>query len=159
MNSRVRMKLSLERHKVEDRWPCGSISHDDIEALGLLMLEAYRGTIDYEGETLEEAISEVRGTLEGKYGTFLSDCSYMIEERGEAVSASMVTFSEELKQPLLAFSMTHPDFKRQGMAVFLLKKTINALADRGFEDLYLVVTDGNVEAQDLYRKMGFKKVE
>jgi hypothetical protein len=36
------------------------------------MLESYRGTIDDEGETLDDARSEVRRTFDGDYGTFLS---------------------------------------------------------------------------------------
>jgi GNAT superfamily N-acetyltransferase len=157
--SRVKMKLALKEQEVEESWKCRNISAKDTRALGMLMLESYRGTIDYEGETEEDAISEIRETISGKYGPLLEQCSSLIEENGEAVSACIVTWSEKENLPLLAFSMTHPDFKNQGMAAFLLKKSISALLAQGYKELYLVVTDGNVEAQHLYEKMGFQVFE
>ena len=158
MNRRVKMKLLLEEQKVEKRWSCRSISEEDIPALGRLMLESYRDTIDYEGETIEDAISEIHGTLDGKYGPFLKDCSFVSEKKGQALAACVITWSEELKTPLLAFSMTHPDFKKQGLGTFLLKKSINALLVCGHKELHLVVTEGNLPAQRLYERIGFRAI-
>ena len=127
MKSRFRMKLELDRQHLAGGWLFRTISEGDVEALGALMLDAYRGTIDYEGETLEDATTEVWTVLAGGYGAFLKDSSYVIEDEERLLSASMVVFSEELGQPLLVFSMTHPDHKRKGMAEFLVKASINAL--------------------------------
>jgi predicted GNAT family acetyltransferase len=157
--SRVKMKLALKEQKVEKSWKCRNISAKDMRSLGMLMLESYRGTIDYDGETEEDAISEIRETINGKYGALLEQCSFLVEEDGQALSSCIITWSEKEKLPLLAFSMTHPDFKNQGMAAFLLKKSISALLAQGYKELYLVVTDGNVEAQHLYEKMGFQVFE
>jgi len=133
-----------------------NISRDDVPALGQLMLAAYQDTIDYQGETLEEAVAEVRGTLNGQYGAFLGDCSFLVEEKGQLLAACMITWSEELKAPLLTFSMTRPETQRQGMGMMLIRTCINALLDRGHRTLYLVVTEGNAPAQRLYRKIGFR---
>jgi ribosomal protein S18 acetylase RimI-like enzyme len=157
--SRIRMKLHLRKQEINDTWNCKNISKKDIRALGVLMLEAYRHTIDYEGETLEDAVSEVEETMNGKYGPFLQKCSFVIEEGGEAHSASLVTWSEEMHMPLLAFSMTNPRFKNHGMAGFLLKKSINSLLEERSTDLYLVVTKGNDSAQHLYEKLGFQEIK
>jgi ribosomal protein S18 acetylase RimI-like enzyme len=156
--SRVKMKLLLKEQEFKRSWECRNISVRDIRCLGILMLESYRGTIDYEGETEEDAISEIRETINGKYGPLLEECSFVIEDE-QALSACIITWSEKEKLPLLAFSMTHPDFKNQGMATFLLKKSINALLAEGYKKLYLVVTEGNLEAQHLYEKMGFHLFE
>ena len=43
------------------------------------MLDAYRGTIDDEGETLEDALAEVDRTFAGEYGEFLGAFSRVIE--------------------------------------------------------------------------------
>lgn len=156
--SRIKMKLHLRKQEINDTWNCKSISKKDARVLGVLMLEAYRDTIDYEGETLRDAISEVEETMNGKYGPLLQKCSFMIEEDGQAHSASLITWSEEMCMPLLAFSMTNPKFRNHGMAGFLLKKSINSLLEEGYVELYLVVTKGNDSAQHLYEKLGFQEI-
>ncbi len=152
---RIRMKLLLKRQDFKKYWKCRTISQKDAELLGVLMLESYRDTIDYEGETLEDAVSEVGATLDGKYGLFLEECSFLIEKKGKALSACIVVLSAEIKLPLLAYVMTHPRTQNQGMATFLIGKSINALIIQGYEELYLAVTKGNTAAQHIYEKMGF----
>jgi len=159
MPERLWMKVELLRQHLKGAWLFRPISEGDVDVLGSLMLEAYRGTIDYEGETLEEAIEEVHTVLAGGYGPFFEDCSYIIEDEGKILSASMIVMSEKVDAPLLAFSMTHPEHKRKGMAEFLLKASINWLLDAGHQELYLVVTEGNTGAIRLYEKLGFRKVE
>jgi hypothetical protein len=44
------------------------IRKEHVEILGTLMVEAYQGSIDYQGETVDQSIEEVRKTLLGKYG-------------------------------------------------------------------------------------------
>ncbi|MGA7272847.1 MAG: hypothetical protein WB239_17380, partial [Acidimicrobiia bacterium] len=40
------------------------VTHDDLDGLATLMLDAYVGRIDYEDENLDDAIDEVRSYLE-----------------------------------------------------------------------------------------------
>ena len=150
------MKMRLERQAVDEGWPARLLSIDDAESLGHLMLEAFRGAIDYEGETLADSIAEVKDTLNGKYGTFLDRCSFLIAKDSEAVSAVIVTFFEEVALPLLAFAMTHPDFRNQDMSSNLIKRSINALIDEGYDEAYLVVTEGNAPAIHMAEKIGFR---
>jgi predicted GNAT family acetyltransferase len=153
------MKMTLLKQQVKGDWFFRPVSEGDVNALGALMLEAYRGTIDYEGEGLEEAIQEVHAVLAGAYGPFIADCSFVIEDEGKMLSASMMVMSDRVNAPLLAFSMTHPEHKRKGMAEFLLKAGINRLVGAGHRDLYLVVTEGNAGAIRLYEKLGFRQAE
>jgi len=153
------MKLVLEKQEVPTKKNTRNISSYDIHLLGSLMLDAYRDTIDYNGESLEDAISEVQATLDGKYGPFIEKCSFIIEREGKAISASIITWFDKVKKPLLAFLMTHPDFKNHGFGTYLLKKSINALLDDGYYELHLVVTEGNPPAEQLFKKMGFQKIE
>lgn len=157
--SRMKMRLLLKKQEFAMSWNCRTVSEQDIHPLGVLMLDSFRDTIDYEGETLEDAISEIQGTIAGKYGPFLKPCSFVIEENGQALSACLVTFSMEVNLPLIAYSMTHPDFKNQGMGTFLLKKSINAILAQGYKETYLLVTRGNMIAQHLYEKIGFQVFE
>ncbi len=151
------MKLVLTRQKVDKSWSCRTVTEEDTGSLARLMLAAYQRTIDYDGETLEDALFEVRGVFQGKVGDFQELCSFAIEDQGRFVSAIIVTLWKE--KPLLAYSMTHPDFKSRGMATYLLKSAINALLTFGYKELFLVVTDGNAPAQHVYEKVGFIPIE
>jgi len=44
------------------------------------------------------------------------------------------------------------------MVKFLIQKSINSLSDLGFEELYLFVSKGNINAIRLYEKIGFEIV-
>lgn len=153
--ARIVMRLELVKRPQEGSWRVRAISPDDAALLGELMVQAYRGTVDYHGETREDARAEVKATLGGKYGVFLRDCSFLIEEEGQIISAVMVTLSEHYRAPLLAFCMTHPSRKTEGMATFLIREACNALVDAGFRELFLVVTEANKPARHIYEKMGF----
>lgn len=156
------MNLFLRKQEFEKLWNFRNISQRDINPLGVLMLESYKGTIDYEGETLEDAVAEVRATFNGKYGPLLEHCSFLIEdleEKGHILSATIVVWSGQMQHPLLAYTMTLPDSAHQGMATFLIKTSINALLTHGHRELYLVVTEGNTAALKLYEKLGFQAIE
>jgi len=60
----------------------------DEAALAALMMRAYVGTIDYEGEDEADALVEVRHTLSGGKGTFLWTASHVIERDGVCLSRS-----------------------------------------------------------------------
>ncbi|MBU7018222.1 MAG: GNAT family N-acetyltransferase [Theionarchaea archaeon] len=158
MVSRIKMYLHLREQHTDKSWDYRTIAHTDIDSVGALMLDSFRNTIDYEGETLEDAVVEVGATLEGKYGPFLEDCSYLIEDKGQPISACIVVYSEEMSLPLIAYTMTHPCYAQRGMATFLLKKSLNALLARKYKGAYLVVTEGN-QARHLYERIGFRMLE
>lgn len=153
------MKLILKEQNLPNLWKVRNLSQGDINSLARLMFEAYQGTIDYQGETLEDAAEEVQDTINGKYGTLLEQCSFVIEDKGQIISACIVTLLEEKGMPLLTFAMTHPSSKNQGMGTFLIKRSISALLNQGYKELFLVVTEGNSIAQHLYEKIGFRVFE
>ncbi len=63
----------------------------DAHALAELMLEGYRGTIDYEGETMIESVAEVRGWREGRAGPPLADVSRLAVAGPRLISACLVS--------------------------------------------------------------------
>ena len=97
----------------------------------MLMFEAYQGTVDDDGETLEDALAEVEGTFNGRYGRWIADASFILRssEGSGIIAASLLTLYQGL--PLLAFSMTHPRYPRRGHARSLITASIAALQDRG----------------------------
>lgn len=128
----------------------------DRAQLAALMYEAYHGTIDDGGESLEYAASEVEKLFAGDYGIFNREVSEVILREGRIVAASLVTTYEGL--PLLAFSMTVPDWKRQGLARAGLVRTLWRLKRAGLPTIQLAVTQGNTPAENLYASLGFVKV-
>jgi ribosomal protein S18 acetylase RimI-like enzyme len=131
---------------------------DDAEAIAVLMFEAYRGTIDAEpSDTLDTARGEVATTFEGGYGAFMPGASFLVEEEGEVVSASLVT--RWRGHPLIAFTMTRPGHAGRGLSRAALTRSLAALAEAEEEHVDLAVTDGNEPAQHLYASLGFLEVE
>jgi len=88
----------------------------------------------------------------------LSDCSFVIERGEFLASACLIGRSSHDDVPLVVFSMTRPDAQRQGLARFLLQRSIDALLDRGHERLPLIFTEGNAPAQRLYASLGFRPI-
>ena len=126
----------------------------DAEALAALMLDAYRGTIDDEGETLDDARAAVRQLFDGEFGAMLWAVSEVSARAGRLVSATLLTRWQE--RPFVAFMMTAPGQQRQGLARAGLRRAINRLAAAGDTVLRLVVTQGNTRAEALYESLGFR---
>jgi len=51
---------------------------------------------------------------------------------------------------------THPDFRRQGIGRKLLAHALRFVHDEGAVTSFLEVRAGNIAAQEMYRKFGFK---
>ena len=157
------MRNRLTQLPINGPWNARAITGRDAALLGALMYDAYHDTIDDEGETPAEAVAEIEGTLNGKYGPLLETSSLLVEEQGRALGATIITdWTDERtghRQPLLAFLMTHPDASGQGVGTFLLSASINALLARGESELVLFVTVGNSAAQHIYQKLGFEVEE
>ena len=117
------------------------------------MLAAYRGTTDDSGETADDAVAEVTRLMDGAYGQFCPEESEVIERNDRLVSATLVTQFDEM--PLIAFSMTAPDWKRRGLARAGLLRSISRLHAAGHPSVRLVVTKGNAPAEQLYESLGF----
>jgi ribosomal protein S18 acetylase RimI-like enzyme len=155
---RLRMRLALDAQVLSDALLPRSIKPDDVQALGRLMLAAYRGTVDDEGETEADAVAEIDQVMEGGYGRFLSDCSFVVaDDAGRPIGASMVTLFES--DPVLTYVVVHPEMKRRGIGTFLLAASGNALLTAGYSQLDLFVTEANESAVNLYRKLGFQVVD
>jgi predicted GNAT family acetyltransferase len=154
---RFGMKTTLSPQTYRRTWPCRNVTKHDVALLGALMLEAYRGTIDYEGETLEEAQAQAQREIDGTSCPLLHDCSFVCEIDGMARGAIMISRWHDV--PLVTDIMVHPGMKNQGLGAFLLQKSMNALLELGETELSLYVTDGNTNAQHVYAKLGFEVVQ
>jgi ribosomal-protein-alanine N-acetyltransferase len=52
---------------------------------------------------------------------------------------------------------THPNFRRQGIAKKLLAHALQHLTGEGAQSSFLEVRAGNIAAQEMYRKFGYKE--
>lgn len=154
---RLRMRQTLREQDTSSTWQARAIQQSDASDLGALMLAAYRGTADDEGESEADAIAEAERTLAGDYGPWLEDCSFAVDNGPRIAGASMVTLWEG--DPFLTYVVVHPDMKRRGLGTFLMTTSANALVTAGYSELDLFVTEENEPAVTLYRKLGFRVVD
>jgi ribosomal protein S18 acetylase RimI-like enzyme len=127
----------------------------DRDALATLMLEAYRGTTDFDGsETIEVALDEIDCYLSGASGPPLLEHSRVAVAAGSVVGAVLVSFFEGL--PLVAYAYTAPGWKGRGISTALLRRSMASLAAAGFERVALFVTAGNAPAERIYETLGFR---
>ena len=158
---RMRFPLLTANLSVPDL-ACRTVGPADADALADLMLDAYRGTVDYNGETIEDARAEIDRTLAGYYGPFAPDCSFAVEESGALQSATLVALLDEGlvdPTPLLAYSMTRPRSRRRGLASALILRSAEALRSAGHNRLLLMVTAANLPARRVYDRLGFIPVD
>jgi len=118
------------------------------------MLDAYRDTIDYDGETLVEAVAEVDAWFASS-GRLIED-SLVAIEGGEVASA--ILLSDADRMPLVAYLYTGAAWKGRGIAEGLLRSVMVALAATGRERIHLWVTAGNSPAERIYERLGFVDV-
>lgn len=142
-----------------------SPSAADASQLARLMLDAYAGTTDDSGESLEDAHGEIAKLFAGDFGAFDAPASLVLCREGVIASATLITRNLGVMgrpvgvgEPFLAFSMTAPRFKRQGLARAGLVCVMTRLRDRGEPRLHLVVTRANAPAVRLYQSLGFVAV-
>ncbi len=129
----------------------------DLHALAELMLEAYRGTIDYEGETDVESIQEVERFLspEARDRPLLSQ-STLLFSGTTAVSACLVKHWQHRQCPLIGYVISLPSWKRRGLAARVLAESLSRLAEADHREVRAVITEGNVASERLASRMGFK---
>jgi ribosomal protein S18 acetylase RimI-like enzyme len=126
----------------------------DRDALARVMLDAYRGTIDYEGETIVEAWAEVDAWLASPEP--LLDLSLVALEAGGIVGAALLSRVDGM--PFVAYLYTDPAWKRRGIAEGLARTVMTSLAAAGEDRIHLWVTAGNTTAERIYERLGFVDV-
>ena len=132
-----------------------NVSVDDLESLAHLMLEAYRGTIDYEDEDLDDARTEVRSFFESQEP--MLEHSHVALVDGIVVSAVLVAVFEG--SPFISYVMTLPEHKEQGWARRVVSVAMDGLAGKGHGSVAFHITDGNIASEALFRSLGARRVE
>lgn len=127
-------------------------SDDDRHALADLVLDAYRGTVDDEGEGLAEAHEAVDGWLDRR----IVECSVVIQEGDRIVAMSFaITVDGGVYIDPVA---TAAEWKRRGLGRRAVGASLRRLHDAGIDDIGATITDGNVASERLFASLGFVRV-
>lgn len=127
-------------------------AEDHLE-LADLMMDAYLGTIDYEGETPEQAVEEVGGYLES--------ASYLEVSRVAVFEGTIrcaVMMSRIAGVPLVGFVMTRAAVKGQGVASALLDIATDAVWVAGAEEIRAFITEGNLPSEAIFLSAGYERI-
>jgi GNAT superfamily N-acetyltransferase len=131
---------------------------DEGQALGTLMWNAYRGTVDDEYASPAESLADAEDALAGKWGPLIAEASLAAVAAGDLIAAVITVRDVEHEMlPLLAFALTEPKWQRRGIGGWLIQESIARLSLLGVSEVHLAVTRGN-PAQQLYERIGFRVV-
>jgi RimJ/RimL family protein N-acetyltransferase len=131
----------------------------DLRALAELMLEAYRGTIDYEGETIAEAVDELQRYLapSAKHHALLKH-SALLTDGTMLVSACLVMHWSRRNCPSIGYVISHPLWKRRGLARHVVAESLCRLANDGHREVRTIITKGNAASEGLFLSLGFTRL-
>ncbi|MEO6570403.1 MAG: GNAT family N-acetyltransferase [Ilumatobacteraceae bacterium] len=120
--------------------------------LAVLMLDAYRGTTDDEGEDLADA----REAIDHYLDTMVADASFVVTDAGRPVAFSFVVVVDGRRyiDPVVVAS----DRKRRGVGRSAVIASLQALATDGVTEVGATITDGNVPSERLFASLGFVRV-
>ncbi|NNJ47904.1 MAG: GNAT family N-acetyltransferase [Acidimicrobiia bacterium] len=125
---------------------------DDRMALADLMMSAYVGTIDYDGETREQAVEEVDGAFADE--ALLRE-SRVAHRDGTIHSAVLVSLVDG--DAFIGYVMTRADSKNSGLASALLDQSIEAIWTAGYEQVRCFITEGNRPSEKVFARAGFSR--
>ena len=123
----------------------------DRDALAALLLDAYRGTIDDEGEDLDDAyvvIDEYLARIERR-------SSFVVFEQDTVVAFSFVVVVDQIHyiDPVVVA----PARKQRGLARATVQLCLASLAGAGIAEVGAAITDGNIASERLFAGLGFRR--
>ena len=121
------------------------------------MVEAYTATIDFEDDTVDDALRELSVAAAGEYGEPLRQhWLEVVRDDGSPCAAIICTRLSGI--PFVSFTFTSHRDTRRGLATTLVADVATALRDEGETALSLGVTVGN-PAERIYERLGFRDAE
>jgi L-amino acid N-acyltransferase YncA len=128
------------------------VTDDDREALAALMLAAYRGTIDDEGEDLDDACDAVDDYLT----RIVRPHSFVIETHDGVIGMCFVVDvgGRHYVDPIAVDARA----KRAGHGRGMVAMVLASLAEAGVTEVGATITDGNVASERVFTSLGFERV-
>ncbi|HYA11098.1 MAG TPA: GNAT family N-acetyltransferase [Thermoplasmata archaeon] len=134
------------------------VQRTDLPALAELHRRAYRDSFDRYlflefTDEHADALREVEEIVDGRWGEFLAEGSWVAERGGRPVGS--VLSVRGTTGGLIADVMVDPDLQGHGVGRRVLATAAGAMRRAGVPRIYLNVTEGNDRAIRLYRRLGF----
>ncbi len=126
---------------------------DDIESLGRLMEHSYEGTIDASLGDNSDGVVEVRSWLDE--GGDIDASMVAVDADGALCAATLMRSEGEW---WISYIITRPDRKGCGLGGAVTAACLTHAADRGANEVFAAVTDGNIASTRLLRSLGFERV-
>ena len=141
----------------EATWRNPSIA--DKQILAELMLDSYRDTIDYDGETIEDALNELGSyfSQQLKDPTWL-DSSWLGFMGNKLACASLVGFWKDRNSPLISYVMTASHWKGKRLATLAVSRALQSLAENNYTEVCAVITEGNLPSERIFTRIGFERL-
>jgi RimJ/RimL family protein N-acetyltransferase len=130
----------------------------DKQILAELMFASYLGTIDYDGETVEDALKEVESYFSERSDQTWLGYSWLAFLENELAAACLVEFWQDRNAPLIAYIMTAPHWKGKHLATAALFRSLQTLADNKYLEARAVITEDNVPSEKIFTRIGFKRL-
>ena len=156
MPKRIRMSLRLGDENREFPMTFVPAQKKHLYAMAEAVLDAYRDTIDYEGENLEQTLDELKRVYKGSYGPLMEEASFLLMEEDVVRAGVLVCLYRG--EPTITYTFTRKTDQRLGYATLLISKSAYELYKMGYHSLYLYVTVENSSAVRLYESLGFIEV-
>jgi ribosomal protein S18 acetylase RimI-like enzyme len=134
----------------------------DLAPAARLICEAYR---DHPDSLINDQYRSVHGSMRflnnivryAGCGTFASQASYVVVDRGSRELAALVLGSRVSEQSgHLTQVCVHPAFRRRGLARLMLAQAAFNFMRLGATEISLTVTEANAEAIQLYKEEGYQ---
>ncbi|QNO13790.1 GNAT family N-acetyltransferase [Alkalicella caledoniensis] len=131
------------------------------DELTKLMLRSFAGSIDSiiysEFFTPKGQRKVLNQIVEGNYGEFLAQESLFLMKNNEIIGYGLVTAKNRETCFLMDFAIA-PHEQGKGLSKKLLNKMFQLLIQKGYTKMSLAVTMDNKKALNLYKQIGFKKI-
>lgn len=123
----------------------------DPDALAALLLDAYRGTVDDEGESEADA----RAAIDYYLGELDDQHSFVLLEDGAPVCMAFVVKigNRRYIDPVATAS----DHKQRGLGRTAVALALASLASGGESTAGAVITDDNLASRQLFTSLGFRR--
>ncbi len=139
------------------------VQQNNVKELAEFFYVIYYGGIDYNygiaARTIKEWKDEIQKNLNGRYGTFLTISSLILRDKIKRnIIGAIFTTKWLPKTVKITVIGVSKEYQRQGIGTFLIQRSMEILARRGYRFIQLDVTVGNEAAVNLYNKMKFEKL-
>jgi RimJ/RimL family protein N-acetyltransferase len=156
--------LAAANPRIDLPAPLGSsiraVSPSDRPNLAELMLDAYQNTIDYTGEGIAEAITEVDAYFSrAAKDPAVAQYSLILTVGDTIACACLLEFWHRRSVPFVGFVMCRSASKHQGLATFALHQAISRLKAAGYSELRTIITEGNIPSESLFARAGFQRID